>query len=148
MTVNRTDDELGSATMAGCASFVASSPVDDYFGHRHGWPPKIVLSLIGCFRHKEFFFRSFSDRKRITKARYCKDDSYKRARGRATAREGKNYANQARISYCARFGLGGDVAGLVLGAVLSSRFSVLSKTDHSAWLPITALHFGDVHNLE
>jgi 23S rRNA-intervening sequence protein len=27
-------------------------------------------------------------------------------------------------------------------------FSVLSKTDHSAWLPITALHSGDAHNLD
>lgn len=40
-----------------------------------------MLSLIGYFRHKGFFFRSFSNRKRITKARYCKDDSYKRAGG-------------------------------------------------------------------
>src|SRR6266478_2566094 len=132
MTVERTDDELGSATMAGCASFFASSPGGDNLGHRHGWPPKIVLSLIDYFRHKGFFFCSFSDRKRISKARYCKDDSYKRARGRGTAREGKNYANQARISYCARFGGAADVSGLVPGAgscqvefsVAGSQFSV------------------------
>src|ERR1700675_4104408 len=101
MTVKRADDEFSSATTTGCA-FVASSPVDDSLGHRHGWPPKIVLSLISCFRHKGFFFRSFSNRKRITKARYCKDDSYKRAGGRVAAGEGKNYADQARISYFVR----------------------------------------------
>jgi len=53
-----------------------------------------VLCLIYYFRHKEFFFRFFSKRKRITKARYCKDDSYKRPGGRAADREGKNYAIQ------------------------------------------------------
>jgi len=100
--------------MAGCAPFVARSPVDDSLGHRHGGPPKIVLSLIDYFRHKGFFFRSFSNRKRITKARYCKDDSYKRARGRGAAGEGKNYADQARISYFARLGGAAGVAGLVL----------------------------------
>ena len=77
MAIERADDEFGCATMAGCTSFVAACPVDDSLGHRHGWPPEIVLSLISCFRHKGFFFRSFSNRKRITKARYCKDDSYK-----------------------------------------------------------------------
>jgi len=63
----------------------------------------------------EFFFRSFSDRKRITKARYCKDDSYKQAGGRVAAGEGKNYADQARISYFARVGGAAEVAGLVPG---------------------------------
>jgi hypothetical protein len=76
MTVLRADDEFSSATIAGCA-FVASSPIGESLGHRRGWPPKIVLSLISRFRHKRFFSRSFSNRKRITKARYCKDDSYK-----------------------------------------------------------------------
>ena len=38
-------------------------------------------SLIGCFCHKELFFRPFPDRKRITKASYCKDDSYEQAKG-------------------------------------------------------------------
>src|ERR1039458_5920497 len=32
--------------------------------------------------------------------------------------------------------------------VLSSRFSVLSKTDHSAWLPVTALRPWGSHNLD
>jgi len=73
------------------------------------------LSLIDYFRHMEFFFRSFSNRKRITKARYCKDDSYKRARGRVATGEGKNYADQARIFYSARLGGFGEVAGLVPG---------------------------------
>ena len=78
-----------------------------------------MLSLIDYFRHKGFFFCSFSNRKRITKATYCKDESYKRAGGRAAAWEGKNYADQARISYFARVGWGADVAGLVPGVVLS-----------------------------
>src|SRR3981189_2564929 len=124
MAIERADDELGSAAMAGCASFVASYPVGESLGHRHGWPPKIVLSLISCFRHMGFFFRSFSNRKRITKARYCKDDSSKRTRGRVAAREGKNYADQARISYLARVGWAAEVAGLVPGG----QFSVLSET--------------------
>ena len=63
-----------------------------------------MLSLIDYFRHKVFFFRSFSNGKRIAKTRYCKDGSYKRAGGRATGWEGKNYADQARISYFARLG--------------------------------------------
>ncbi len=63
------------------SSVFASSPAGENLSHRHGRPPKIVLSLIDYFRHKGFFFRSFSNRKRITKARYCKDDSYKRAGG-------------------------------------------------------------------
>ena len=51
-----------------------------------------MLHLIRYFRHKEFFFRSSVNRKRITKAGYCKDDSYSEPRGRAAAGEGKNYA--------------------------------------------------------
>src|SRR5450759_1842429 len=39
--------------MAGGAPF----PVGDSLGRRHGRPPKVVLSLIGCFCHKEFFSR-------------------------------------------------------------------------------------------
>ena len=123
MTEEGADDELGSATMAGRASFVASSPVGDSLGHRHGWPPKIVLSLISCFRHSGFFFRCFSNRKRITKARYCKDDSYKRARGSVAAWEGKNYADQARISYFARLGGAAELAGLVPGGRQPSAIS-------------------------
>src|SRR5260370_21510440 len=115
MAVKRADDEFSSATMAGCA-FVASSPVGESLGHRRGWPPKIVLSLISCFRHKRIFFRSFSNRKRITKARYCKDDSYKWAGGRAVAWEGKNYAYQARISHFARLGRAAEEDGLVLSS--------------------------------
>src|SRR5258708_2062389 len=90
MAVEGADNELGPATMAGCASF------GDYdsFGNRHGRPPKIVLCLIGCFCHKEVCFRSFSDRKRITKARYCKDDSYKQAEGEGGGWEGKIYVVQ------------------------------------------------------
>ena len=38
-------------------------------------------SLIDCFCHKELFFRPFADRKRITKASYCKDDGYELAKG-------------------------------------------------------------------
>ena len=72
----------------------ASFRDDDSLGRRHWGPPKIVLCLIYYFRHKEFFFRFFSNRKRITKARYCKDDSYKRPGGRAAEGEGKNYAIQ------------------------------------------------------
>src|SRR5437879_6670772 len=144
MTVERTDDELGSATMAGCASFFASSPAGDNLGHRHWGPPKIVLSLIDYFRHKGFFFCSFSNRKQITKARYCKDDSYKRARGRAAAWEGKNYANQARISYFARFGGAAEVAGLVPGgssrfSVLGSQFSVKPERAHAVRLMIASI---------
>ena len=40
-----------------------------------------MLSLIGCFCHKDLFFRPFPDRKRITKTSYCKDDSYEMAKG-------------------------------------------------------------------
>src|ERR1700676_1823830 len=124
MTVKRADDEFSSATTTGCA-FVASSPVAESLGHRRGWPPKIVLSLISCFRHKGFFFRSFCNRKRITKARYCKDDSYKWAGGKAAAWEGKNYANQARFSHFARLDRAAEVAGLVRGS--SVQFSVLGS---------------------
>ena len=74
-----------------------------------------MLSLIDYFRHKGFFFCSFSNRKRITKATYCKDESYKRAGGRAADWEGKNYADQARISYFARLCGAAEVAGLVPG---------------------------------
>jgi len=90
VAIERADYELSSAPMAGGASFRD----DDSFGCRHWWAPKIVLCLIRYFRHKEFFFRCSRNRKRITKARYCKDDSYNRPGGRAAAREGKNYAIQ------------------------------------------------------
>ena len=50
-------------------------------GRRHGRTPKFVLSLIGRFCHKGTLPRPFSDRKRITKANYCKCDTYAQAQG-------------------------------------------------------------------
>jgi len=59
-----------------------------------------MLSLIGYFRHKRaLFLRPFSDRKRITKASYCRDDTYWLAKGEGDQSAGKNYAIQARISH-------------------------------------------------
>src|ERR1700682_144266 len=114
MTVKRADNEFSSATMAGCA-FVASSPVGESLGHRHGWPPKIVLSLISCFRHKGFFFRSFSNRKRITKARYCKDGSYKRARGGRPLGRARITLTKPEFPILHDLVGAGEVAGLVPG---------------------------------
>ena len=53
-----------------------------------------MLSLIDCFCHKElFFFRFFSDRKRITKASHCKDDTYERAEGEGGRSRGQELRN-------------------------------------------------------
>jgi hypothetical protein len=115
--------------MAGCASF----RVGDSLGRGHGRPPKFVLSLIGCFCHKELFlFRPFSDRKRITKASCCKDGSFEWAKGEGGHSGGQELRYPSpNFPFCTtwlgcgrtRFGPG----GCQLPGVPSSQFSVESR---------------------
>jgi len=57
--------------------------------------------------------RSLSDRKRITKATYCKYDTYELSKGRAAAPASKNYAIQPGFSYSPQLGKVADVPDLV-----------------------------------
>jgi hypothetical protein len=111
MAVQRADDEFGAA-MAGRAPYNGR----DSLG-RDRRTPKFVLNLINCFCHKGALLRFFSDRKRITKGSYYKDDSYELIQGKMTGSQSKNYATNTRISHFAPADSTMNVAVLVPAAL-------------------------------
>jgi hypothetical protein len=89
MTIERTDNEFGSATAGG-----ATVAGGDNVGGWQGGAPEFMLSLIGCFCHKEELFccDTFRIASESPKQGIAKTVVTIRPRGRAAIPEGKNYA--------------------------------------------------------